>query len=67
MPFNNASRLLTLATLLTLAACSNTNPPNCALPEPPADMMQPPEVTDFLSPLATFLRLAAQPNIKPAN
>ncbi len=64
MPFRNASRTLTLATLTTLAACSSTN---CNLPEPPADVMQPPAVTDFLTPLSTFLGLEPQPNGKPAN
>ncbi len=65
MPFRNASKTLTLATLTTLvAACSSTN---CNLPEPPADVMQPPAVIDFLTALSTFLGLESQPNDKPAN
>ena len=64
MPFRNASKPLTLATLLTLAACSGTN---CNLPAPPADVMQPPEVTDFLTPISDYLGLEPPQNGKPAN
>lgn len=66
MPFRNASKTLALATLITLAACSSTKP-GCNLPEPPADMMQPPEVTDFLTPLSEFLGLQPPAKDKPAN
>ena len=67
MPYKTAFKILTLATLITLAACCGMNQPGVNLLEPPADMMQSPQVTDFLTPISNYLSLEPPPSDKPAN
>lgn len=58
-------RLSILAMLVLLAGCSSTKPV-CVISEPPADIMQPPVVVDFLTPLQSLI-LEQQPKGKPSN
>lgn len=53
MPYRNSFRASAAATLLTLSACATPAP--CLSPRPPADMMQPPQETDFLGRIRSLL------------
>ena len=60
MSIKRSYALFTLATLTLSTGCSPTSPPSIR-PLPPADVMQPPEVVDFLTPMEGLLKCSASP------